>query len=160
MLIRAGSTVTIADAVGPELDQGALLRLLGELAWLPTAYLDERYIRWAAVDDRHAIATLAVNGRQVTGLFEFGTDDFPVRFTANRFRDVGGGKSVLTPFVGECRDYRDAGGLVVPHQVIGSWVIDGTPAPYARFNITRIEFDVKLPSSKVITARNYALSAR
>jgi hypothetical protein len=160
MLIRAESTVTIADAVGPELDQGALLRLLGELAWLPTAYLDERYIRWAAVDDRHATATLAVNGRQVTGLFEFGVDDFPLRFTANRFRDVGGGKSVLTPFVGECHDYRDIGGLIVPHQVIGSWVIDGTPMPYARFNITRIEFDVEPPSSGAITARNYALSAR
>jgi hypothetical protein len=160
MLVKAGSTFTIADALGPELDQGALLRLLGELTWLPTAYLDERYIRWAAVDDRHATATLAVNGRHVSGLFEFGSDDFPVRFTANRFRDVGGGKSVLTPFVGECRDYRDAGGLVLPHQLIGLWVIDGTPVPYARFNVTRIEFDVALPSSRGVTARNYALSAR
>jgi hypothetical protein len=130
------------DARGPELDQGALLRLLGELVVLPTAYLDDRYIRWAAVDDRHAMATLAVSGHQVIGLVEFGADDLPVRFTAHRFRDLGGGRSVLTPFVGETRDYRDVNGLLVPHEMIGSWIVDGTPMPYARFRIVAIDFDV------------------
>jgi hypothetical protein len=66
MLVKAESTFLLADAAGPELDQGALLRLLGELTWLPTAYLDHRYIRWSAVDDRHAAATLTVAGRSVT----------------------------------------------------------------------------------------------
>jgi hypothetical protein len=145
MLVVVESTFTLNDARGPELDQGALLRLLGELAWLPTAYLDSRHIQWSPVDDRHAKATLAVNGREVEGLFEFGEDDLPVTFRAQRFRDVGGGRSVLTPFLGECRDYRRVDGLLVPHEMIGSWMIDGTPMPYARFRVAAIEFDVNPP---------------
>lgn len=145
MLVVAESIITLADAAGPELDQGALLRLLGELMWLPTAYLDDRYIRWSAIDERHAKATLTVTGCEVTGVFEFGDDDLPAKFTAERFRDVGGGRSVLTPFLGESSDYREVDGLLVPHQMAGLWVIDGTPMPYALFHVTRIEFDVKEP---------------
>jgi hypothetical protein len=43
MLVRAASTVTLADARGPELDQGALLRLLGEAFWLPVRFTAQRY---------------------------------------------------------------------------------------------------------------------
>jgi hypothetical protein len=145
MLVVAESTVTLNDARGPELDQGALLRLLGELAWVPTVYLDDRYVKWSAIDDRRAKATLTVNGREVAARFEFGDDDFPVRFSAERFRDLGGGKSVLTPFLGECRDYRDVDGVIVPHEMVGSWIIDGTPMPYARFRVATIEFDTTAP---------------
>jgi hypothetical protein len=145
MLVKAESTFLLADAAGPGLDQGALLRLLGELAWLPTAYLDHRYIRWSAVDDRHASATLTVAGRAVTGAFEFGDDDLPARFTAERFRDLGGGKSVLTPFLGECRDYRSVDEMLVPHEMVGSWVIDGAPRDYARFSVVRLDFDAGEP---------------
>ncbi|MCM3880534.1 MAG: hypothetical protein ND807_10545 [Vicinamibacterales bacterium] len=148
MLVVAESTVTLNDARGPELDQGALLRLLGELAWVPTVYLDDRYVRWTAIDDRRAKATLAVEGREVVALFEFGDDDLPARFRAERFRDLGGGKSELTPFLGEYHDYRDVDGVIVPHEMVGSWIIDGTPMPYARFRVAAIEFDTAAPFSR------------
>jgi hypothetical protein len=63
MLVRVESTVTIANSSGPQLDQGALLRLLGEMTWMPTALLDRRFVRWSAVDDHRASATLSINGR-------------------------------------------------------------------------------------------------
>ena len=145
MLIVAESTLTMNDARGPLLDQGALLRLLGELAWLPAAFAHERYVRWARIDDRHAEATLSVGGRTVTGAFEFGADDLPHLFTAERYRDIGGGRSVLTTFLGECADYRDVNGVLVPHHMVGSWIVDGVPAPYARFDVARLEFDPSEP---------------
>lgn len=37
MTVKLASTITIADASGPELDQGALVRLLGEMVWFPTS---------------------------------------------------------------------------------------------------------------------------
>jgi hypothetical protein len=77
MYVAAESTVTIANSTGPELHQGAMLRLLGERTWFPTAFRDQRYVRWSAIDDRHARATLGLNGREVTGVFEFGEDDLP-----------------------------------------------------------------------------------
>jgi hypothetical protein len=42
MLVLVESTFTLAASRGPQLDQGALLRLLGEMVWSPTSLLDER----------------------------------------------------------------------------------------------------------------------
>jgi hypothetical protein len=142
MRIRAESLFTLADASGPELDQGALLRLLGEMTWFPTAFLDDRHVAWTAVGEARARATLRVGGREVAGLFEFGADGLPARFLADRYRDLGGGRTALTPFVGETADYREVGGLLVPHRMTAAWEIDGRPAPYARFLVERLEYDL------------------
>jgi len=137
MLVRAESTITIADARGPELDQSALLRLLGELVWLPTAFLDDLYVRWTAVDDHSATATLTVSGCRVSGSFEFGPDGMPAVFRAERHRAIGGGRSVLTPFVGRTSDYQPVDGILVPHRVVGAWILEGQPFEYAKFDVVR-----------------------
>ena len=145
MLVRAESTFTLVDRRGPQLDQGGLLRLLGEMTWLPTAFLDGRYVRWTAVDDQRASATLQVNDRAVTAVFAFGPDDLPITFSADRYRDVEGGKAVMTPFVGRFSDYRAVGGVLVPHRVVAAWVVDGSSIEYARFDVQQVEFDVHEP---------------
>jgi hypothetical protein len=144
MLVRVESTATIANSSGPQLDQGALLRLLGEMTWMPTALLDRRYVRWSAIDDHRASATLSINRREVTGVFEFGADDLPMTFTAERYRDVGGGKSVLTPFIGRSSDYRRVSGALVPFRVVGAWVIENQPIEYADFAVKELAFDQRL----------------
>lgn len=143
MLVSAESSYTIADSSGPELDQGALLRLLGEMAWFPTVFLDDRYVSWSAIDNRTAKATLTLNGRVVTGLFSFGDDGLPAVFSAERYRDLGNGKSTLAPFTGRPSDFRSVDGLLVPHVMMAAWVVDGQEKPYVRFNVERIEFDVE-----------------
>ncbi|MGE5246067.1 MAG: DUF6544 family protein [Betaproteobacteria bacterium] len=141
MLVTIESTITIANSRGAELDEGALLRLLGEMVWFPTAFLDDRYVHWSAIDDRHARAALTVNGRTVEGEFEFGPDDLPAAFSARRYRDAGGGKSVLTPFVGRLIDFRRTDGVLVPYRVVGAWVVDGKTIEYADFEVQRLELD-------------------
>jgi len=144
MFVRIESTITIADSRGPQLDQGALLRLLGEMTWMPTAFLDRRYIRWSAVDDHRASATLRLNGREVTGVFEFGADGLPTTFTAQRYRDVGGGRAVLTPFIGRSSNYRLVSGVLVPFRVVGAWVVENKPVEYADFVVEELAFDRRL----------------
>jgi uncharacterized protein DUF6544 len=141
MFVRLESSVTIANSSGVQLDQGALLRLLGEMAWLPTVFADDRYVRWSAIDDRRARATLQVGGRTVSGEFEFGADDLPATFSAERYRDVGGGKSVLTPFIGRVSDFIRVEGVLVPSRVVGAWVVDGRTIEYVNFEVERLEFD-------------------
>ena len=145
MLVRAESMFTIADRRGRELDQGALLRLLGEMAWFPTSFLDDRYVTWNAIDERHATATLRVGGHEVAGVFEFGDDGLPTAFRADRYRDLGGGRSELTPFTGESADFRDEGGLLVPHRMTALWHVGGQAIPYARFLVEQLEYDVTVP---------------
>ena len=145
MLISLESTLTLADNTGSELDQGALQRLLAEMVWFPTAFLDDRFVSWSAVDDRRARARLCVNGREVACDFHFGNDGLPTAVSADRYRDVGGGKAVLTPWSGQYRDYREKDGLLVPYLVTVSWLADAQWIPYARFQMERLEFDVTTP---------------
>jgi hypothetical protein len=140
MWIVLASTFTLQDARGPELDQGALLRLLGELAWCPTVLRDGRYVTWEPVDGDRARATLRVGGREVTATFEFGPDGLPARFTAERFRDVEG-TPVLTPFVGRTEDFRRVDGVLVPFRLAAAWVLEGGPLEYARWEVERVELD-------------------
>ena len=113
MLVLAESTFTLADSAGSELDQGALLRLLGEMPWFPTAFLDARYVTWTAVDDRRARAALRVNEREVAGVFEFDAAGLPAAFLADRYLDEDGGQSVLTPWRGQYGDYREVDGMKI-----------------------------------------------
>jgi hypothetical protein len=157
MLVKLASAITLADSSGPELDQGALLRLLGEMPWFPSALFDPRYVSWEAIDERRARATLRLSGREVSGVFEFGADGLPARFTCERYRDLGGGKSELTPFLGESSDYRQVDGMLVPHRVVGSWYVGGRFQPYARFEVERVEYDA--PDRAAAPATAAALGA-
>jgi hypothetical protein len=145
MLVSVESTLTLADSKGPRLDQGALLRLLGEMAWFPTALLDERYVRWSPIDDRHARAVLTVNSQEVSGVFAFGPDDLPTTFSAERYRDVGRGRAILTPFEGRSSDFHEVAGMLVPYSMVAAWRIEGRLVEYVRWSVERIEYDVDAP---------------
>ena len=145
MKVVLESTRTLQDVSGPALDQGALTRLLGELTWMPTALTDQRYVTWEAIDRFRARARLRVNSREVEAAFHFGPDGLPTRFTAERQRDLGNGRSALTPFVGTIGDWREVGGLRVPFAVEGSWILDGKPFTFARFQVEALEFDNPAP---------------
>jgi len=140
MLIKVASSFTIGDVRGPEMDEGALLRLLAEMAWFPTAFLDARHVGWAPIDDTSARATLRVGGREVAAVFHFAPDGLPSRLVADRYRDVAG-EGVLTPWGGEYRDYREVDGLRVPFGNEVSWVIGGQAQPYARWELEQVEYD-------------------
>jgi hypothetical protein len=140
MLVRAESTVTLADARGPGLDQGALIRLLGEATWIPTLLRDPRFVTWAPAGDRAATATLRVGGREVSSTFQFGRDGLPALFTADRYRDVGGHLE-LTPFSGVCADFREVDGVQVPFRMTAAWHLETGPLPYAHWAVEEVELD-------------------
>ncbi len=45
MLIKMMSTIPIGNSSGEEMDQGAMMRFLAEIVWLPSAALND-YIQW------------------------------------------------------------------------------------------------------------------
>jgi len=140
MRAQVESTFTVVDSSGPGIDQGALLRILGEMVWFPTSFLDDRHVAWNALDDRRARATLRVAGQEVDCIFEFGDDGLPVKVSADRYRDVDG-SAVLTPWSGEFSDFREVSGMLVPHHLVPYWHVGGEDIPYARFQVDRLEYD-------------------
>jgi hypothetical protein len=145
MLVSLASSVTLFDRVGPELDQGAMLRLLSDFVLFPSVLLDERYVSWEAVDERHARATLRAPGISVSGTFEFGEDGLARSFSAERYLDSGAGAPRLLPWSGDYEDYRAVNGLLVPHHFIGYWHVAGERIAYVDFVLETPEYDVREP---------------
>ena len=141
MRVLLDSTVSIADARGPELDQGSALRLLAEMVWYPTALFDARYVTWAAIDGHHARATLRFGERDVTGTFEFGADGLPVGMTAERSMD----KQGLRPWGGTYRDWRKVAGMRVPFEAMVTWQLESGPFTYAHWLVEAMDYDVAEP---------------
>ena len=61
MLIKLLSLFTVANSEGKEIDQGTMLRYLAEMAWFPTAVIND-YITWEELDDHNAKATIDLWG--------------------------------------------------------------------------------------------------
>jgi uncharacterized protein DUF6544 len=141
MLVKLESLFTIADACGPEIDQGASLRWLAEAIWFPYAFVGDA-IRWELVSGEEARATLVQEGAPVAATVEFDADGRMLLIRGERYRDVGGGKSVLTPWVGRCSGYREFGRFRVPAHIEVAWVLDNAEFAYARFDVTAIEYNV------------------
>jgi hypothetical protein len=137
MRVQLDDTVTVADAHGPQLDQGSALRLLAEMPWYPTALFDARTVTWSAIDADHARATLRFRGGEVSGVFEFGPDGLPLQMTAERFTD----KGELRPWGGVYRDYRAASGMLVPFEADVSWQLETGPLLYAHWLVDSMVYD-------------------
>lgn len=149
MTVRLESTIPVIDRRGAEIDQGALLRLLGELVLLPSALVDGRYVRWSAIDDTHVKATLSLGPEgvsgEVSGTFELGKDGLFSRFSAERYRDDGRGRAVLAPWSGDYAEYREVRGVLVPQRLIAHWHDGAERMPVADFELEPLELDVREP---------------
>jgi hypothetical protein len=137
MFVLLDDTVTLADVRGPELDQGAALRLLAEMVWYPTALFDARSVTWEAVDADHALATLRVGPVAVSGTFEFGPDGLPLSILAQRHMDKAG----LHTWRGSYRDWRFVSGMRVPFEADVTWLLDSGPYTYAHWAVDSLEYD-------------------
>ena len=141
MLVKVESIFTIADARGPEIDQGARLRWLVEAAWFPYAFAGDA-IEWQPVDAHSARVTLRDQVLPVSAVVEIDADGRLASLRAERYRDLGGGKAALSRWGGRYEAYRDFGGFRVPTSVDVTWDLEEGPFTYARFRVTTIEYNV------------------
>jgi len=138
---RLFSTLTVADAEpSPELDAGELQRYLAESVWYPTALLPAEGVRWEAIDERAARATLEHDGTTVSLTFHFGDDHLVERVVAeDRPRAVDDGFEP-TRWTGRFREYRERDGMLVPTDAEVEWNLPDGELPYWRAEITEIEY--------------------
>ena len=138
-LLGLVSVVSVHDT--PDIAAGALVRFLAEGAWLPTALLPSRGVRWAPLDASSARATLTSGGTTVSLDFHFGDDGLIERiYTAARVRAVGG-TFVPTPWEGRWLEYAERGGLRVPVRGEVAWILPEGPLPYWRGEILDVAYE-------------------
>lgn len=134
--------VTLADIRGtPEAAQGELMRFLAEAAWYPTALLPNQGVRWEAIDDTSARATLTDGATTVSLDFRFDAEGLisGVRAAA-RHRTVNG-VLVATPWQGRFWGYEVRGGMRIPLEGEVAWELTEGLWPYWRGRATEITYD-------------------
>ena len=106
---------TVAEVQGGgEIARGELMRYFAEMAWYPTALLPSQGVRWEAVDDRSAKATLADGQIRLTLLFSFDDAGLITSVHADA-RGSGVGKDmVMLPWDCNVSNYQLRDGMMVP----------------------------------------------
>ena len=124
-----------------ELAKGELMRYLAEAAWYPTALLPSQGVRWEAVDDHSARATLTDGAVTVSLLFRFNADNLIASVRAEaRGRMVG---TIVTsmPWEGRFWNYAARDGMRVPLEGEVAWIHPEGAKPYWRGRITRLAYE-------------------
>lgn len=125
---------------GGAIAQGELMRFLAEAAWYPTALLPSQGVRWSAIDDRSAAATLVDEPASVTLRFTFLPEGPIDTVDAEARARMVGGTLVHTPWHGRFWNYEVHDGLRVPMDGEVSWLLPDGPRPYWRGHTTDIAF--------------------
>ncbi|GAB4136724.1 MAG: hypothetical protein Fur0041_11290 [Bacteroidia bacterium] len=140
MLIKVWSVIPVADAKGKEIDQGTMLRYLGEIVWFPSAAL-EPYLKWEAVDSSCAKVIMTLNGDSVNAMFRFNTIGDPVSFEAERYY-TGKKQTTLEKWVVEIdpNSYRNFGLFRVPAKSAVVWKLKEGDFKWFELEITDIRY--------------------
>lgn len=139
MHVTAAGLVDMEMRTGPELDQGALLRYLGEIVWFPTAALAP-FITWHAIDERSASAKIHTDERDATATITIDEHGDLVRFTSFRFMSIKGGYSL------ENQSFCTSGhamvrGLRIPLDVHAVWHLKTGDLESINLHVDAIEYD-------------------
>lgn len=144
-LLRARllGVVPVASAgPDPEMNEGELVRYLGEAVWFPTALLPDAGIEWEAIDDHSARATLEHGDATASLVFHFDDRDQVDRVTTERYRQE---EDSYAPWTGYFRNYEDRNGVRIPTEAEVEWNLPESDLSYWRATIEETEYRTTTP---------------
>lgn len=129
--------IDVAKVQGtPELAHGELMRFLAEAAWYPTALLPSQGVRWQAIDDSSALATLSDGAITVSLVFSFDAEGLITEVRAESRPRTVSGKLVSAPWQGRFWNYEVRDGMRIPLEGEVAWELPEGLWPYWRGRIT------------------------
>lgn len=121
--------------------EGEFMRFFAEPAWYPTALLPSQGVRWEAVDEQSAKATLDDGPLSLTLLFRFNDEGLIESVRADARGRTVGKEIVMTPWEGRWLNYRDHDGMRIPFDGEVAWLTPEGRKPYWRGTITALAYD-------------------
>lgn len=137
MLIKMWSLFPVADAQGPETDQGSMLRNLAEICWFPSAAL-RPYIQWEPIDSLSARATMQYGGISASGIFHFNAEGDMTLFEAKRYYTRKEG-ATLEDWLVENKNYRTMEGIRIPSESEITWKLPTGAFTWLNLEIVEVE---------------------
>ena len=133
---------TVAEVSGGgEIARGEFMRFFAEAAWYPTALLPSQGVRWEAVDDRCANATVVDGPLTLALLFRFNDAGLIDSFRAEA-RGAGVGKEmVMIPWEGSWSNSQTRDGMTVPFTGEVAWVRPQGRKPYFLGTVTSLTYE-------------------
>lgn len=136
---------TLMDLRGTrELAEGELMRFFAETAWYPTALLPNQGVRWEAVDEQSARATMTDCELAITLTFTFDAQGLIESVRADARGRTVGEKTVMRPWEGRWSNYQVRDGMRVPMMGEVAWLLppeEGGRKPYWRGTIESLNFE-------------------
>jgi hypothetical protein len=127
---------------GGEIARGELMRFFAEMAWYPTALLPSQGVRWEALDDRSAHATIVDGPLTLTLLFRFNEAGLIDSVRAEARGAMMGNKMVMLPWEGSWSDYQARDGMTVPIKSEAAWLRPAGRKPYFRGTVTSLTYEL------------------
>ena len=130
---------TVADVRGtPAAAQGELLRFFAEMPWYPTALLPSQGVRWEAIDNTSARATLTDALTTVSLVFQFNAEGTIETMRAEaRYRD----KLTAMPWSGRFWDYSVCNEMLIPLQAEVGWEYPDGIRLYYKGKVTEMNYE-------------------
>lgn len=107
---------------GGEIARGEFMRYFAEAVWYPTALLPSQGVRWDAVDEHSANATMVDGPITLTLLFRFNEAGLISSFRAESRGGMVGNKMVMAPWEGTFSNYHLHDGVLVPFTGEVAWL--------------------------------------
>ena len=122
----------------PELNLGELLRFFAEALWYPTALLPSQGVRWEAINDNSARATLTDGATTASVVFQFNAEGAISTMRAEaRYRD----KLTAMPWCGQFWEYSVRDGMLIPLEGEVGWEYPEGTRLYFKGRITEIDYE-------------------
>jgi hypothetical protein len=142
MNIKALSLINIVNDAGEKIDQGTLQRYLAEICWFPSAALSP-YIKWEAINDTSARATMEYNGVTGSITFNYNKDGDMISCSADRYKG-GGPDARLEKWAVITKEYAVRNGIKMPVKSEVTWKLKSGDYTWYKLEITEIEYNKNL----------------
>jgi len=141
MIIKPLYLYKIADTSGPEMDQGTMLRFMGELIWFPEAATMD-YFRWEKINSTSAAVTMTFNGTTAKGVFTFDDNGLVKSFSAERFGNFDG---QFRKEMWEVRviEHREINGHLIGNKCEVTWNLKEGDFTWLKLEVNDVSYEFK-----------------
>ncbi|MBM4176164.1 MAG: hypothetical protein FJ213_08325 [Ignavibacteria bacterium] len=141
MLIKLFGLIPVVNSKGDEISQGALLRYLAEIIWIPSnAVMD--YIQWEEIDSLSAKATMNYGNISASGIFRYSQNGDFLSFTAKRFYERKEGATLEDWYIEtDTSSYKTFHGIRFASKSKVTWKLNSGDFNWLNLEITEIDYD-------------------